>query len=146
MRRRVGPKIGIAKPEAAAYSVCKLVDVDPGETYYLSTDALIYNHGTSKLVHVRLTVKDLAPVRVEIRFCGRGPDSFEEILEVSNQYLQESRTPRRLLCQEGFGTLNDASYFASQHLWGEPKVERPDAMGAVEEVGEHVYACFGERP
>jgi hypothetical protein len=139
--------LGIAPVQSLEiYSVCKLFDVDPSIPEYLSVAALVYAHASRRVSMVDVVIRNLEVQRITQNFCGRGPSDFQELVEVSGKYLEESRTPRRLVCQEGFKTLEDAIYFITSHLWLEARLEKYEAMGALEEASEAVYACFGVRP
>lgn len=141
-RRRLSLGIGI--PDAV-YSVCKLVDTTKGSPGHLSVDAFVYEHTSNLASIVAVTLRNLSVQRIERRFCGPGPDDFEEVVKESKKNLSEFRTPRTLICQEGFKDLRDATYFITSHLWADPNLERYEAMGAREDVSEIVYACFGVR-
>lgn len=144
---RAHPALGIAPIKVdEVYSVCKLFDADPRAPEYLSVAALVYAHASNRVSMVDVVIRNLEVQRITRDFCGRGPSDFQELVEVSGKYLEESRTPRRLVCQEGFKTLGDAAYFVTSHLWFEDRLERHEAMGALEEASEVVYACFGVRP
>jgi hypothetical protein len=139
-------KLGIAFPKIAeTYSVCKLSDVDPGIPEYLSVAALVYAHASRRVTMVDVVIRNLEVRRITQNFCGRGPSDFQELMEVSEKYLEESRTPRRLLCQEGFKTLDDVIHFITGHLWAEARLERYEAMGALDDVREIVETCFKAR-
>jgi hypothetical protein len=145
MKRR--PRLGIAPvrgPEV--YSVCKLLDADPESREYLSVAAMVYSHASHRAAMVEVAIVGLEVKKVAEAFCGIGPSDFQELVDVSQNFLEESRTPRRLICQEGFKTIEDATYFITSHLWLEPRLERYEAMGALEEASEAVYVCFGIRP
>lgn len=140
-------RLGIAPARGSdVYSVCKLLDADPSSREYLSVAAMVYSHSSHRAAMV-----DVAIIRLEVKkivegFCGIGPMDFQELVEVSQNFLEESKTRRKLICQEGFKTVDDATYFITSHLWIESKLERHEAMGALEETSELVYACFGIRP
>lgn len=136
-------KLGIGPPPET-YSVCKLVDANPSTPEYLSVAALVYGHISRRVTMVDIKIINLEVKRIVQGFCGRGPADFQELVEVSGKYLEESRTPRRLICQEGFKTLEDAVYFVTSHLWASD-IERYEAMGALEDTGEIVHTCFGVR-
>lgn len=137
--------LGIGLPDTV-YSVCKLTDVTRSSPWYLSVDAFVYAHISHRVSIVAVTLKNLSVREIEPRFCGPGPDDFEEVIEESKKNLEELGTPRTLICQEGFKELHDAAYFITRHLWAEPKLERYEAMGALEDSSELVYSCFGIRP
>jgi hypothetical protein len=112
----------------------------------LSVDAFIYAHISRRVSIVAVTLKNLSVRRIENGFCGLGPDDFKEVIEESKKNLKRIGTPRTLLCQEGFENLYDAAYFVTSHLWAAPKLERHEAMGALEESSEVIYSCFDVRP
>jgi hypothetical protein len=144
---RARPALGIAFPKIAeTYSVCKLFDVDPKAPEYLSVAALVYAHISGRVSMVDIKIINLEVKRVVSGFCGRGPAGFQELSEVSGKFLEESRTPRRLVCQEGFKALEDAIYFVTSHLWLEARLERYEAMGALEDASEIVHVCLGVSP
>jgi hypothetical protein len=144
---RPQPSLGIAPVTIQeTYSVCKLFDADPAAKEYLSVDALIYAEVSGRVTMVTVVIRNLSVKRITQGFCGYGPKDFQELREVSGGYLEESRTPRRLICQEGFKTLLDTCHFVTGHLWLEPRLERYEATGALGDVAEIVYACFGVRP
>lgn len=141
------PKLGIAPVKTEeVYSVCKLLDADPDFPEYLSVAALVYSHASRRAAMVNVTIVNLEVKKVIESFCGIGPTDFQELVEVSQGFIEESRTRRRLICQEGFKTIADATYFITSHLWLEPLLERHEAMGALEDSSEVVYTCFGIRP
>lgn len=144
MRRR--PRLGIAPPAGTdIYSVCKLLDADPDSREYLSVAAMVYSHASHRAAMVDVAIVKLEVKKVINAFCGVGPADFQELIEVSQNFLEESKTRRRLICQEGFKTIEDATYFITSHLWLEPRLERYEAMGALEDASEAVYTCFGLR-
>jgi len=143
VRKRLALGIGIPDD---SYSVCKLVDVTKESSGYLSVDAFVYAHISHLASIVAVTLRDLSVRRIELRFCGLGPNDFEEVIEESKKNLKELGTPRTVICREDFRNLHDAAYFITSHLWGDPKLERYEAMGALEDTSEIVYSCFGVRP
>lgn len=141
-----GARLGIAFPKVAeTYSVCKLSDVNPKVPEYLSVAALVYAHASRRMTMVDVLIRNFEVKRVTQNFCGQGPSDFKELVEVSGKNLEETRTPRRLICQEGFKTLDDVIHFITGHLWAEARLERYDAMGALDDVREIVETCFGAR-
>jgi hypothetical protein len=137
--------LGIGLPNTV-YSVCKLVDAARRSPWYLSVDAFVYAHISRRVSIVAVMIKNLSVEKIESRFCGLGPDDFEEVIEESKKNLKELGTPRTLVCQEGFENLYDAAYFVTSHLWAAPKLERHEAMGALEDSSEVIYSCFDVRP
>ena len=140
-------KLGIAPGRGTElYSVCKLLDADPDSPEYLSVSALVYSHLSRRVAMVDVAILNFEVKKIIQGFCGIGPQDFQEMIDVSQGFLEQSRTRRRLVCQEGFKTVADAAYFVTNHLWLESRLERHEAMGALEEASELVYTCFGIRP
>jgi len=136
--------LGVAMPRLEqTFSVCKLVDLDRNRLTFASTDALVYGNETRRLAHVELVVLGLKSFRVSNKFCGRGPADFQDLIEDSNRNMEESGTPLKLICREGFHDLFEATYFVTAHLWEE--VEPSDAAGVLDEIREAVLPCLRSR-
>lgn len=135
-------RLGIAPgavPEA--FSVCKLVDIRQGSITYLSTFAYVYSLVSRRVSIIEVLMERKTTKYVKLKFCGRGPAEFQEVLDYSADLMEKSDGSTRLVCREGIETLEEVLDFITGHLWDEG-VEPPEAMGAVEDVGEIVLRCF----
>jgi hypothetical protein len=135
--------LGIAHAEI--YSVCKLIDTTQGVPEYLSAASLIYAHASRRVTMVDVLVRNFEFKQIVQRFCGRGPEGFEDILATSGKYLDESRTSRQLLCREGFKALDDVVHFITGHLQAEAQLDQNEVVAATDEVLEIVETCFRGR-
>jgi len=139
-------RLGISKGRIQeTFSVCKVVNVNKRSPAYLSTYVLIYANMTGITTIVDIEIERKTVKRIRKKFCGFGPHSFDEILEESRRNFDEGGKNIVLICRENLGTPQDALDFITGHLWADQEVERPEAMGAYEDVGEMMLACLGIR-
>lgn len=136
-------RLGIAPPVfQETFSVCKLVYTGKDSKSYLSTFAFVYGELSRRVSIIEILTERSTVVRVRKTYCGFGPSSFQEVLDESNTLMQkEGKAPMRLLCQEGIDTFDEVLTFVTSHLWA-GGLDAPEVMGATEDVGELLLACF----
>lgn len=135
-------RLGIAPPVLEeTFAVCKLVYTGKGNKAYLTTFAFVYGELSRRVSIIEIRMERKTVQQVRKMYCGRGPLSFQDVLDESSVLMSKGTSPMRLICREGIESMLEAVEFLTSHLWSEG-VEAPEAMGATEDAGELLLACF----
>lgn len=122
------------------FSIGKLVDGKPERSTFLTTNIFVYDERKQGLSIIQVLVRDRKIVYVDLGICGKGPETFKEVISAIHEQMTRGTDGTRFIYKEHIRDIADVDAFAVDHFW--PYIERYEVMGTHEDIAERLRKCF----
>lgn len=121
-------------------AACKVMNLNPERAEFMSSSLFVYDPKRRRLATIHFQFYNGEPKNLELVGCGKGPRTFQELLEALNSNMATSFDKVTMLCVEKLSGPKKVGEFGAAHL---TKVFEPSTLREVEKAYTTIVKdCF----